>query len=76
VKLDLLLKHAGVDYDPYKDLPGDVADALPRGQTIQAITPYREASGVGLKVAKDFIEDAQRRVGEVSSTPSRRLAEG
>ncbi|MGP0092035.1 MAG: hypothetical protein ACLPKB_19070 [Xanthobacteraceae bacterium] len=74
VKIDLLLKHAGVDHDPFRELPRDVADALQRGHTIQAIKPYREASGLRLKVAKDFIEDAQRRAGEVSSMPSKRLA--
>jgi ribosomal protein L7/L12 len=66
VKLDLLLKHAGVEYDPYKALPPEVIDALQNGQKIQAIKLYRKASGVGLKDAKDFIEDAQRRAGDLS----------
>jgi ribosomal protein L7/L12 len=66
VKLDLLLKHAGVEYDPYKTLPPEVINALLNGQKIQAIKLYREASGVGLKDAKDFIEDAQRRAGDLS----------
>ena len=66
VKLDLLLKHAGVEYDPYKTLPPEVINALQNGQKIQAIKLYREASGVGLKDAKDFIEDAQRRAGDLS----------
>lgn len=65
-KLDLLLKHAGVEYDPYKALPPEVIDALQNGQKIQAIKLYRKASGVGLKDAKDFIEDAQRRAGDLS----------
>jgi Ribosomal protein L7/L12 C-terminal domain len=64
-KLDLLLKHAGVEYDPYKNLPRDVVDALHRGEKIQAIQYYRKATGVGLKQAKDFIEDVQRRAGDV-----------
>jgi ribosomal protein L7/L12 len=66
VKLDLLLKHAGVEYDPYKALPPEVINALQNGRKIQAIKLYREASGVGLKDAKDFIEDAQRRAGDLS----------
>ena len=66
VKLDLLLKHAGVEYDPYNALPREVINALQNGQKIQAIKLYRKASGVGLKDAKDFIEDAQRRAGDLS----------
>ena len=66
VKLDLLLKHVGVEYDPYKALPSEVINALQNGQKIQAIKLYRKASGVGLKDAKDFIEDAQRRAGDLS----------
>jgi ribosomal protein L7/L12 len=65
-KLDLLLKHAGVEYDPYKNLPRDVVDALRRSQKIQAIQRYRKVTGVGLKEAKDFIEDVQRRSGDAS----------
>jgi len=62
-KLDLLLKHAGIAYDPYRSLPREVVDAVQRGQKIQAIKHYREATGVGLKEAKDFIEEVQRRAG-------------
>jgi ribosomal protein L7/L12 len=66
VKIDLLLKQAGVEYEPYKNLPSDVVDALRRGNKIQAIKHYREATGIGLKEAKDFIEDVQRRAGDTS----------
>lgn len=66
LKLDLLMKHAGVEHDPYKDLPREVRDALQRGQKIQAIYHYRKATGVGLKEAKGLIEDAQRRAGDAS----------
>jgi hypothetical protein len=62
-KLDLLLKHAGLEYDPYKNLPPAVVEALRSGKKIEAIKCYRQASGVGLKEAKDFIEEAQRRGG-------------
>ena len=61
-KLDLLLKHAGLEFDPYKSLPRNVVDALQRGERIRAIKSYRDATGAGLKEAKDFIEEAQRRV--------------
>jgi ribosomal protein L7/L12 len=62
-KLDLLLKQAGIDYDPYKNLSLQVTEALQRGEKIQAIKHYREATGVGLKEAKEFIEEIQRRAG-------------
>ena len=62
-KLDLLLKQAGIEYDPYKNLPRQVTEALQRGEKIQAIKHYREAAGVGLKEAKELIEEVQRRAG-------------
>lgn len=62
-KLDLLLKQSGLEYDPYKHLPPSVVDAVQRGKKIEAIKRYREMTGVGLKEAKEFIEDVQRRGG-------------
>ena len=51
-KLDLLLKQAGIEYDPYTNLPLDVVDAVKRGNKIGAIKRYRERTGVGLKEAR------------------------
>jgi Ribosomal protein L7/L12 C-terminal domain len=62
-KLDLLLKQAGIEYHPYTNLPPNVVDALRRGKKIEAIKHYRQATGVGLKEAKDVIEDVQRIAG-------------
>jgi|SRR5580704_6374772 ribosomal protein L7/L12 len=62
-KLDLLLQHAGLKYDPYKNVPTTVVEALRAGKKITAIKCYREATGVGLKEAKDFVEALQRRSG-------------
>jgi hypothetical protein len=63
-KLDLLLKQAGIDYDPYKAAPQAVLDALRQGKgKIQAIKLYRTATGVGLKAAKDCVEELMRRNG-------------
>src|SRR4051794_33360544 len=62
-KLDLLLRQANVEFDPYANLPAGIAEALQSGQMIKAITLYRQSSGVGLKQAKDFIEAVQRRSG-------------
>jgi hypothetical protein len=60
-KLDALLKHARIELDPYSNLPPPVVDALRRGKKIEAIKEYRQATGAGLKEAKDHIEEAQRR---------------
>ena len=62
-KLDLLLKHAGLEYDPYKNLPRVIVEAVQSGRKIEAIKLYREATAVSLKEAKDFIEEVQRRGG-------------
>jgi hypothetical protein len=60
-KLDALLKHEGIRFDPYADLPPAVADALQRGRKIEAIKEYRLATGVGLKDAKEYVEEVERR---------------
>ena len=60
-KLDALLKQQGVQFDPYADVPPRVIDALRRGQKIEAIKEYRGATGVGLKEAKDYVEEIERR---------------
>ncbi len=56
-KLDLLLKHAGLAFDPKAEAPAGVLEALERGQKIEAIKLYREATGVSLAEAKVFVED-------------------
>jgi hypothetical protein len=60
-KLDALLKHAGVQFDPLGDAPPLVVDAIRRGQKIEAIREYRAATGADLKAAKDFVEALERR---------------
>jgi len=62
-KQDLLLAHFGLQFDPYKNVPPAVAEALRSGNKIEAIKRYREATAVGLKEAKDFVEEIQRRGG-------------
>jgi endonuclease V-like protein UPF0215 family len=62
-KLDLLLKQANIKFDPYADLPREIAEAVRAGQKINAIKLYRQSSGVDLKEAKEFIEEFQRRSG-------------
>lgn len=67
-KIDAILKHERIVFDPYADLPPAVVEALRRGRKIEAIKAYRTATGTGLKEAKEFVEDVQRR-GNV--TPAR-----
>ena len=60
-KLDALLKHGGIEFDPYAGAPPAVVEALRRGKKIEAIKEFRAATGVGLREAKDFVEELQRR---------------
>jgi hypothetical protein len=63
-KIDLLLEHAGLKYEPLAMLPPGVADAIGRREKIEAIKLHRAATGAGLKESKEFIEEA---MGEGSS---------
>ena len=60
-KVDALLRASGVKFDELEDVPSDVREALQRGETILAIKRFRQATGVGLKEAKDFVDDVRRR---------------
>ncbi len=60
-KVDALLKHAGVVFDPFQDVPADVREALDRGKTILAIKRLRQATGVDLKEAKERVDEVRRR---------------
>ena len=57
-KLDALMKHGGVVFDPYEGLPETVADAIRSGRKIEAVQLYRQITGVGLKTAVEAIDDA------------------
>lgn len=60
-KVDALLRASGVKFDELQDVPADVREALERGETILAIKRFRQATGVGLKEAKDFVDEVRRR---------------
>lgn len=53
----------------------EILHALERGEKIEAIKLYRHASGVGLKEAKDFVEDMEHRnpASKQIAEPERRL---
>jgi ribosomal protein L7/L12 len=60
-KLDALMAKAGVTYDPAANAPASVVEALQQGNKIRAIKLYREARHVGLKEAKEFVDELERR---------------
>jgi hypothetical protein len=60
-KIDALLKTAGIHFDRLQDVPAGVREALQRGETILAVKRYRQATGVGLKEAKEFVDEIRRR---------------
>lgn len=60
-KVDALLRASGVKFDELQDVPADVREALERGETILAIKRFRQATGAGLKEAKDFVDEIRRR---------------
>jgi ribosomal protein L7/L12 len=64
-KLDLLLKQANIEFDPFAHVSNDIVEALRANRKIEAIKLYRRATGVGLKEAKEFIEEVQRRAGVI-----------
>src|SRR5262249_1104630 len=59
-KLDLLLKHAVLEYDPLCNLADGVLRALARRQENRGLKEYRAQTGAGLAEAKDFIEEVQK----------------
>lgn len=64
-KLDALLAHQRVAFDPSLGVAPAVTEALQRGNVIEAIKRYREATGVDLADAKRYVDDAKRRIGIV-----------
>jgi ribosomal protein L7/L12 len=62
-KIDLLLKHAGIAFDPYAEVAADVAQAVRVGEKIRAIKLHRSATGIGLREAKEYVEGLQRQSG-------------
>jgi hypothetical protein len=60
-KVDALLRHSSIDFDELQDVPPDVRDALERGETLLAIQRFRQATGAGLKEAKEFVDEVRRR---------------
>ena len=67
-KIDAMLRANGIDYDPLATLPVAVREALEQGDYILAIKRLREATGLGLKEAKDTIDELRRRRVDAAAT--------
>ncbi|WP_433087538.1 ribosomal protein L7/L12 [Dactylosporangium sp. CA-052675] len=61
-KLDLIMENLGIQ-EPVPDVHPMVLQELQQGRKIQAIKAYREATGAGLREAKDDVEAIARRYG-------------
>ena len=55
-KIDLVLAHLGIEDRAHAAALSEVKRLAHSGQKIDAIKMYREATGVGLKEAKDAVE--------------------
>ena len=66
-KVDLLMRHLGLEAggpgsSGSGGVPGDVEHLIRSGRKIEAIKRYREATGLGLKEAKEAVEAFERRL--------------
>jgi ribosomal protein L7/L12 len=59
-KLDLILAHLGLAYEPASTLDDEARRLADAGRKIEAIKAYREATGAGLADAKEAVEDYLR----------------
>jgi ribosomal protein L7/L12 len=59
-KVNFLYAKTGLVFDPWEALAPDIRKAVQNGQKIVAIKLYRDASGCGLRQAKDAVEAVMR----------------
>jgi hypothetical protein len=59
-KLDQLLKHSGVTYDPFADVPLNVQEAIRHGDLNLAAKYYRDAAGVTFTEAFEYVNDLKK----------------
>lgn len=57
VKVDALIKHAGIEFDDSSFVPVEVYQAIKAGQRLKAIRLYRGITGAGLKEASEVVDD-------------------
>ena len=68
-KIDFLFKELGVTYQPpeREQVSPEVIDLVHQGRKIEAIKLHRERTGVGLKEAKDVVDELERKYKEGTS---------
>jgi hypothetical protein len=59
-KLDQLLKHAGLTYDPFDAAPPGVVEAVKRGDINEAVKLYRKATGSTFSEAFEYAFDLKK----------------
>jgi ribosomal protein L7/L12 len=62
-QMQVILEHLGVARSPDGDLHDQLLELMRSNRKIEAIKVYREHTGLGLKEAKDFVEDLERGLG-------------
>lgn len=62
-KLDLLLKQAHIEFNPYAGVSPEIAEAVRNGEKIKAIKLHRRSTGAGLAESKELVEGPQRQSG-------------
>ena len=58
-KIDLIMEHLGIDYNESEDVDPQIMEMLRVGNKIAAIKIYRELTGLGLKEAKDYVDEIE-----------------
>lgn len=56
VKVNALIKHAGIDFNDTTFVPVEVHNAIKNGHRLKAIRLYREITGVDLKEATEVVD--------------------
>lgn len=56
VKVDALVKHAGIEFDDSNFVPVEVYHAIKAGHSLKAIRLYRGITGAGLKEASEVVD--------------------
>jgi ribosomal protein L7/L12 len=66
-KLDLAMRHLGLTYadGTMSRTEAEVGVLLAKGDKIEAIKVYRDATGADLKAAKEAVEALERKLGMV-----------
>jgi hypothetical protein len=59
-KLDALLRHAGVEFDPLGKVAPDVVDALKKGNRREAVKRYQSLTGADFVEAIKYVNEVQR----------------